>query len=489
MRGGAGQTEAMPTKISAALASALLVVVFSLTATSAGSARLDTTTKTTVGNDWTRFNWDAQRSGSVPFDTGITAASVSTLKRQQVRLPGTVDSSPIYLHGVRIRGRAHNAFFVTTTYGITLAIDATSGSILWKWRPPGYSGWVGSYRITTATPVADPSRKWIYTASPDGRIQKLSVADGHAAWRVSITKLPQREKIAAALNFSGGHVIATTGGYIGDQPPYQGHVVLIAASSGRLLKVWNSLCSNRHELIAPSSCASSDSAIWGRAGAVVVPGSGKLLVATGNGNWNGSTDWGDSTLVLTKLATKLVGNYTPTNTAQLNATDLDIGSTSPVLLTSSLVAQGGKDGKIRLLSIKRLLGRAPHKGGELQTVSTPSGNEMFTAAAVWRTTSGVWMFAADGGGTKAWTLSGGRLHEVWSNANGGTSPIVAGGLLWVYGPNGGLRVYVPTSGKLVTTLQAGPGHWNSPIVVDGRVALPEGNANDHQTSGVLDIWR
>ena len=62
-QGGAGQTEAMPTKISAALASTLLVVVFSLTATSAGSSRLDTTTKTTVGNDLTRFNWDAQRSG------------------------------------------------------------------------------------------------------------------------------------------------------------------------------------------------------------------------------------------------------------------------------------------------------------------------------------------------------------------------------------------------------------------------------------------
>ena len=39
----------------------------------------------------------------------------------------------------------------------------------------------------------------------------------------------------------------------------------------------------------------------------------------------------------------------------------------------------------------------------------------------------------------------------------------------------------------MATLDAGPGHWNSPIVVDGRVALPEGNANDHRTTGVLDI--
>ena len=487
-----GQIEAVSMRAStgAVLAAALLVAACVVLASTAGASHAGVVAKTVAaGNDWTRFDWNAQRSGSVPFATGITAANVSGLTRQQVSLPGTVDSSPIYLHGVTIHSATHDAFFVTTTYGITLAIDAATGSILWKWTPPGYHGWAGSYRITTATPVADPSRQWIYTASPDGRIQKLSVANGHVIWRVSITKLPQCEKIAAALNYANGHVIATTGGYIGDQPPYQGHVAIINPANGRLVSVWNSLCSNRHGLIAPSSCVSSDSAIWGRAGAVVVPGSGNLLVATGNGNWNGSTDWGDATLLLTPSATRLIGNYTPTNTAQLDATDLDIGSTSPVLLTSGLVAQGGKDGKIRLLSIKRLLGTAPHKGAELQVVSTPSGTDLFTAPAVWRTKTSTWMFAADNGGTAAWTLKGNRLHQAWLNASGGTSPIAAGGLLWVYGPGGGLRVYVPGTGRLVTTLQAGPGHWNSPIVVNGRVALPEGNANDHKTSGVLDIWR
>ena len=41
----------------------------------------------------------------------------------------------------------------------------------------------------------------------------------------------------------------------------------------------------------------------------------------------------------------------------------------------------------------------------------------------------------------------------------------------------------------MTTLAAGSGHWNAPIVTDGIVVLPEGNANDHATTGVLDIWR
>jgi hypothetical protein len=79
---------------------------------------------------------------------------------------------------------------------------------------------------------------------------------------------------------------------------------------------------------------------------------------------------------------------------------------------------------------------------------------------------------------------------VWLQPNPGTSPMIAGGLLYVYDPTGGgLRVYAPASGTLITTLPAGSGHWQSPIATDGIVAVAEGNANQHLTSGILDIWR
>ena len=61
---------------------------------------------------------------------------------------------------------------------------------------------------------------------------------------------------------------------------------------------------------------------------------------------------------------------------------------------------------------------------------------------------------------------------------------MAGGLLYVYDPDaGGIYVYRPASPRPIAKLPGNPGHWNSPIVVDGHVVEPEGNANDHLLTG------
>jgi hypothetical protein len=439
------------------------------------------------GSDWIQFGGDQASSSSSNSVTGITFANAASLSRHQIHLDGTVDASVIYLRGVNVIGAKHDAFFMTTTYGKTIAVDANQGSVLWEYTPPKYQSWEGSRQITNSTPIADSDRQNVYAAAPDGTVQKLAISDGHVLWTTAITLLPEREKIASPLREFRGHIVAVTDGYVGDQPPYQGHVAVLDAQTGKLLHVWNSLCSNRPGLLDPNSCHDTQSGIWGRAGAVI-DSSGNIFVSTGNGPYDGKTSWGDATIELNPDATEMLGNYTPTNNAELNERDLDVGSTSPVLLGGDFLAQGGKDGQIRLLSIKAVAGTEAHKGHEVQTVSTPSGSLMLTAAAVWHPGSETWMFAADRNATAAWTLENGKLVQKWKNNNGGTSPLVAGGLLFVYNPSGGLRVYDSAKGTLVTTLACGSGHWNSPIVVDGKVALPEGNANQHVSTGVLDVW-
>jgi hypothetical protein len=77
---------------------------------------------------------------------------------------------------------------------------------------------------------------------------------------------------------------------------------------------------------------------------------------------------------------------------------------------------------------------------------------------------------------------------VWSKGSAGTSPVLAGGLLYVYDPGGSLKIYNPANGRLLRSLPAAGGHWNSPIVVGGRIILPTGNANDHANHGELFVY-
>ncbi len=98
------------------------------------------------------------------------------------------------------------------------------------------------------------------------------------------------------------------------------------------------------------------------------------------------------------------------------------------------------------------------------------------------------MFLGDADATAAYVLEHGRLEQLWVNGTPGTSPVMAGGLVYVYDPDGGgIRVYRPSSGRPIAELAGAPGHWNSPIVADGYVIEPEGNANDHLLTGSLEI--
>jgi outer membrane protein assembly factor BamB len=451
-----------------------------------------------TSRDWPMFGYDSARTNDAP--RGIAPEQVTTLRERRVALPGTVDSSPIFLAGVSVDGARRDVIVMTTTYGRTLALDAATAHELWRFEPASYGSLAGTPQITTATPVSD--RRAVYAASPDGVIHKLRLSDGNEVttgeWPATVTADPAHEKLASALNLDGDTLLVTTGGYLGDAPPYQGKVVAIDRDDGRITSVLNSLCSDRREIIEPASCPASASAIWGRVGAVVNPADHHSFVTTSNGPFDGRTNWGDSVLELSPRAGELLRHWTPANQKELEEGDVDLGSTGPALLPdpdggpAGFAIQGGKDGELRLLDLKSSLHGVtgedgPRLGGERQTVEAPGGAPVFTAIAVLHRRGLTLAFVATGSGTAAYQLDDDRLTETWSSDAAGTSPVIAGGVLWVYDPTGELNAYEPGSGRPIAHFDVPPGHWNSPIVAGDRVFLPTGDANEHHTEGQLSI--
>ncbi len=449
-----------------------------------------------ASHDWTQFGYDAARSGDNTAETTLTTTTVGGLtKLWQVRLPGVADSSPILLHALSFPGGARDVLYVTTRDGRLLALDASNGALLWQKQP-------GGPKITHSSPVAGPTRQHIYAYGLDGYVHRYDAITGAervgGGWPARITLMTQTEKESSALNIANGRLYVTTSGYIGDAPPYQGHVVTVDLQTGAE-RVFNSLCSNLTHLLTASECASEQSGIWGRGGAVVDPVTGDIFAATGNGPYNadtGGADYGDSILKLSPDGSRLLDSFTPEDHHQLNVNDLDLGSMAPALLprvaasaTPLMLAQGGKDGQLRLINRENMSGQGGpgHVGGALQTIQTGCG--FYSQPAVWTDPASrqPWIAVSNTCGLIVYRLATSadgvsRLERVWRDTAARiTTPVYANGAL--YGAeSGALRVWDATTGRRPwSSDQSGAGgsiggiHWESPIVVDGAVYISDEN--------------
>jgi outer membrane protein assembly factor BamB len=444
----------------------------------------------TFAADWPLFGYDSARSGYNGSERTLSPANVRRLREQwQTSFGNVADSTPILLSQVRFGHVLRSMLFQTATNGVTFGIDAHTGKILWRFVTQGPN-------ITPSTPAADPSGQAIYAPGVDGFVHKLDAATGHElrapGFPARITMMPQSEKDASPLNVANGYLYAVTSGYLGDAPPYDGHVVSVRLSDG-VKRVFNSLCSKDRELPTPTSCSSQRSGIWSRGGAVVDPDPlfhGRVYVATGNGDFDanaGGDNYGDSIIALTGDTLKTLNTYTPLNFSSLDTNDVDLGSTSPVPLprqpashTPFMMAQGGKD------QILRLVDRAPLPGvaHELQRIHLPS--LVYSTPAVWTDGSKhAWVFVVLPSVVDAFRLETdgngrSRLVGIWEAHPGqtggeGTSPVVANGMVFVAYD----RALVALSAVNGHTLWSsalpsakrtiGAVHWESPIVVNGWV--------------------
>jgi hypothetical protein len=229
---------------------------------------------------------------------------------------------------------------------------------------------------------------------------------------------------------------------------------------------------------------------------VVDPVSHDVYVVSGNGPWNGRTNWGDTIMKLDPSGSRLVDTYTPTNQESLASSDQDLGSTGPALLPTiksgghsyHLLVQGGKgpacDGcsgtALRLLNRDDLSGRGGpgHLGGDLATAQAPGGCEVLTAPAVRKSGGRIWVLYTSSCGVAGYTVSvSGKgkfgLQRRWSAGHGGTTPVLSHGILYV-AHDGGITALNPANGAALGTISGiGGVHWEYPLVVGNRIYMTD----------------
>jgi len=337
----------------------------------------------------TTYHNDNSRTGQNTQEAILTPANVNSGqfgKLFSVAVDGRVYAQPLYLSNINIGAGTHNILYVATEHDSLYAIDADQGTVYWRISliPSGGSTVNSSSDLAcgdlvpevgiTGTPVIDTSTGTIYLvakAKVNGSlIQNLhaidvvtsaekfggpvpiqaavpgTASDGNGT---TVSFSPHFENQRAALLLENGHVVIGWSSHC-DISPWHGWIMSYSAST--LIQ----------EAAFNTSADGSANGVWMSGGGLAADSNGNIFFSTGNGTWNGTTDYGDS---IVKLGPPSGGNFpvldyfTPYNQSSLAGGDTDVASGGLVLLPAlpsgqQLLAQMGKEGRIYVVDINNM---------------------------------------------------------------------------------------------------------------------------------------
>jgi hypothetical protein len=290
---------------------------------------------------------------------------------------GFIYGQPLFVPNLTVNGATHNVVYVATENNSVYAFDADGGGQLWKTSfgsaiPCGNVHGCGVAPVigVTATPVIDTTLGNIYVAnrqfnsgtgtyshslhslnlltgaenlgSPVG-ITASVAGTGYDAINGNVSFNPQTAGQRSALLELNGTIYVSTASY-GDADPYHGWIIGFSASSLARTVVFNTTPNGKRGGIWGSPLASDGTFIFG---------------VTGNGKWDGASNFGDSFLKLSQAGGTLsaADYFTPFNYVTLNANDREVGSAGGTLLPalgsspfSNIMIGAGKEGRIYVIN-------------------------------------------------------------------------------------------------------------------------------------------
>jgi hypothetical protein len=397
---------------------------------------------------------DNARTGANLYEKILTPANVNSAqfgKLFSFKVDGDVYAQPLYMPDVDIPGKGqHNVLFVTTEADSVYAFDADGTSTTPLWHATLANPTQGAQPVSsrdtscffiepqvgiTSTPAIDLKTGTLYVLARTKESKGVLRSDQfkqhlHAlAITTGVEKFGGPVEITASVK---GYGSGGSNGQVAFDPQRENPRAALLLANDTVYLTWGSACDiapyhgwlisyDTHTLVRKSvfnaSPDGSDSAIWQGDAGPAADKDGNVFVVTGNGTFDAATGgraYGDSVLKLSSGAQdfKLLDYFTPSNQAQLNERDNDLGSSGPVLLPDQpgayphLLVTAGKEGKIYLIDRDRMgkyqPGDDPHA---IQTISASHG--AFGAMAYWNrnvffigSDSRVEDFALDGGQLK-----------------------------------------------------------------------------------------
>jgi hypothetical protein len=318
-----------------------------------------------------------QRTGANLNETTLNTSNVNgsqfgLLFKEQV--DDQLYASPLYVANLNIGGATHNVVYVATMNNTVYAFDADrGGAALWSrnfnngGRPTshtevGTGGFCNPYMDITGnigivgTPVIDSSTNTMYFVARtiEGgatfqRLRAIDITTGNdraSAAQVVIgangfDTVSQNQR--PALTLSQGVVYIAWSSFC-DFGPYHGFVIGYDASTFQQVHVFND---------TPSG---SQAGIWQAGQGANVDSNGDLYFMTGNGTFDGGSNFGESFLKLNpSTGLGLQDWFTPSDFNNMNNGDRDLGSAGALLIPgTSLIVGGGKDGIFYLLDTNNM---------------------------------------------------------------------------------------------------------------------------------------
>jgi hypothetical protein len=326
----------------------------------------------------------------------------------------------LYASAVTISGTSQNVAYILTANNTLYAFNADTGAALWSvnfngaYRPPtstdvgarvpgDFPGNIGAL----GTPVIDGTTGTMYLVThteENGvgvyRLRALDMTTGNdRAGSPVVIGAPgfdpqyESQRASLALFRDSSHTTVYFGfGSYGDRGTWHGWLMAYDATTLARTGAFN------------STRTLAGGGIWQSGAAPAIDSLGNVYVATGNGDWDGVNNFGESVIRLASRTLTVLSFFTPYNWSTLNGGDLDLGVTGPTLLPGSTtqLVQGSKEGKVYLLNDTNLGGM--HSGGDTQiplwftaTQDTCGGCGygplMFSGTVLWNSSSGLNLYA------------------------------------------------------------------------------------------------